>query len=312
MDKKKPFRTINSSGLSALFGDEPATPSSNPNSISIDLIELPSSQPRRYFDEEQINQLASSIKEHGIIEPLVVRPIDNDRFELVAGERRYRAAQLAGLISVPVAIRELTDVQARHITLIENLQRVDLNPIEETEAVLELLSIELSQTVEEVISLLYKLRNEENPRLNVSPNNEVKEIITPIFESLGIKPKSFVETRLPLLNLPPDILEILRQGKIAYTKAIALSKIKDEELRKEITTEALERKLSLRELKILIQEMSAVSKESKPQETNTIESVIKSTAKELTKAKLWKSNPQKWKKVEKLIKEINMLLIEEE
>ena len=309
--KKKPFRTINSSGLSALFGDEPVTPPSNPNTIEISQIVLAPSQPRRYFDEEQINQLAESIKAHGIIEPLVVRPLDNDRFELVAGERRYRAAQLAGLTSIPVAIRELTDVQARHITLIENLQRVDLNPVEETEAVLELLSIELSQTVEDVISLLHKMFNES--KNNVTNNVVGKVEVEQLFDSLGVVSwKSFVVHRLPLLNLPPDILEILRQGKIAYTKAIALSKIKDEELRKEISKEALEQKLSLRDLKTLIQEMSAKKTQSPEPESKTVENVIKTTAKELTKAKLWKSNPQKWKKVEKLIKEINMLLIEEE
>ena len=292
-----------------LFNDDETLDSST---IALEKIELPPSQPRRYFDEEQLQQLTDSIKTHGIIEPLVVRPKGDGQYELVAGERRYRSAKMAGLATVPVAIRELTDTQARHITLIENLQRVDLNPVEETEAVLELLSIELDKTIEEVVSLLYRLRNEENPRLNVSPNLTEKEIINPLFESLGIKPKSFVETRLQLLNLPPDILEILREGKIAYTKAIALSKIKDEQLRKEITHEAVEQKLSIRELKTLIQEMTKSEQQPEPQENKTIESVVTTTAKQINKAKLWKSNPQKWKKVEKLIKEINMLLIEEE
>ena len=292
-----------------LFNDDETLDSST---IALEKIELPPSQPRRYFDEEQLQQLTDSIKTHGIIEPLVVRPKGDGQYELVAGERRYRSAKMAGLATVPVAIRELTDTQARHITLIENLQRVDLNPVEETEAVLELLSIELDKTIEEVVSLLYRLRNEENPRLNVSPNLTEKEIINPLFESLGIKPKSFVETRLQLLNLPPDILEILREGKIAYTKAITLSKIKDEQLRKEITHEAVEQKLSIRELKTLIQEMTKSEQQPEPQENKTIESVVTTTAKQINKAKLWKSNPQKWKKVEKLIKEINMLLIEEE
>nr|WP_242411998.1 hypothetical protein [Cyanobacterium sp. IPPAS B-1200] len=124
--------------------------------------------------------------------------------------------------------------------------------------------------------------------------------------------QSFVTTRLPLLNLPTDILEILREGKIAYTKAIALSKVKDEQLREQLTQEAVEQKLSLRDLKTLISEMTKPEQQPEPQESKTIESVVTTTAKQINKAKLWKSNPQKWKKVEKLIKEINMLLIEEE
>lgn len=294
----------------SLFGDDDEPKSAS--TLELSKIRL-NDQPRKYFDEEQLNQLAESIKIHGVIQPLVVRPLTDGKYEIVAGERRYRASQIAGLTSVPVVIKEFSDIEAQQIALIENLQRVDLNPVEQTEGILKLLSIELSQSVTEVISLLYQMNNESKKESN--QNVLVKPKVEKVFASLGLMGwQSFVTTRLPLLNLPTDILEILREGKIAYTKAIALSKVKNEKLRKEITVEALKRKLSLRELKTLIQEMSAVLKnnESKPEETNTIESVIKSTARELTKTKLWKSNPQKWKKVEKLIKEINMLLIEEE
>ena len=292
-----------------LFGDDETAPS---NTFTLELSKITlNEQPRKYFDEEQLNQLAESIKLHGVIQPLVVRPLKNGNYEIVAGERRYRASQIAGLNSVPVVIKEFTDIQAQQIALIENLQRVDLNPVEQTEGILKLLSIELSQSVTEVVSLLYQMNNESKKESN--QNVLVKPEVEQVFAYLGLMGwQSFVTTRLPLLNLPEDILQVLREGKIAYTKAIALSKIKDEQLRKEITVEALEQKLSLRDLKTLISEMSAVSKESEPQENKTIESVIKTTAKELTKTKLWKSNPQKWKKVEKLIKEINMLLIEEE
>lgn len=293
----------------SLLNDE-LTPT-NPSTINIDLIVLPSSQPRRYFDEEQLNQLAESIKKHGIIEPLVVRSMDDGKYELITGERRYRSAKIAGLNDIPVAIRELTDTQARHITLIENLQRVDLNPIEETEGILELLALELNQSVDKVISLLYQMNNESKKESN--QNVLVKPEIKNVFDSLGlITWQSFVTTRLPLLSLPPDILEILRQGKIAYTKAIALSKVKDEEVRKDITKEALEQKLSLRDLKLLIAEVTANTVKEAEKEVKSIENSITSTAKQLNKVKLWKSNPQKWKRVERLITEINMLLVEEE
>ena len=291
-----------------LFGDEDE-PVKSTSTLELSKITL-NDQPRKYFDDEQLNQLAESIKLHGVIQPLVVRPLGN-KYEIVAGERRYRASQIAGLTSVPVVIKEFTDIQSQHIALIENLQRVDLNPVEQTEGILKLLSIELEQSVTEVISLLYQMNNQskKESNQNVLVTSEVEQV----FASLGLMSwQSFVTTRLPLLNLPEDILQILREGKIAYTKAIALSKIKDEELRKEITKEALEQKLSLRDLKILIQEMSKEVESSPAEEKQSIEDIATITARQIKKAKLWKSNPQKWKKIEKLYKEINMLLIEED
>ena len=291
-----------------LFGDEDE-PVKSTSTLELSKITL-NDQPRKYFDDEQLNQLAESIKLHGVIQPLVVRPLGN-KYEIVAGERRYRASQIAGLTSVPVVIKEFTDIQAQQIALIENLQRVDLNPVEQTEGILKLLSIELEQSVTEVISLLYQMNNQskKESNQNVLVTSEVEQV----FASLGLMSwQSFVTTRLPLLNLPEDILQILREGKIAYTKAIALSKIKDEELRKEITKEALEQKLSLRDLKILIQEMSKEVESSPAEEKQSIEDIATITARQIKKAKLWKSNPQKWKKIEKLYKEINMLLIEED
>jgi ParB family transcriptional regulator, chromosome partitioning protein len=113
-------------------------------SVSITQIQLPAKQPRRYFDPEKQQQLTDSIQEHGILEPLLLRQLDNGRYELVAGERRYRSAQILNLKEVPVVIKELDDKQALQIALIENLQRDDLNAIDETEAILELLAIEFS------------------------------------------------------------------------------------------------------------------------------------------------------------------------
>jgi ParB family chromosome partitioning protein len=288
----------------SLLNEEP----SDPSTIDINLITLPPSQPRRYFDEEQLQQLTQSIKTHGILEPVLVRPLDDGKYELVAGERRYRSAKDAGLTTVPVSIKTLTDLEAKQITLIENLQRVDLNPVEETEGILELLSIELQQTVEEIVSLLYRVRSDFVK--DKSDHNVMIQQIESVFNSLGLLNwQSFVTNRLPLLNLPPDILEILRQGKIAYTKAIALSKVKDEELRKEITQEAVEHNLSLRDLKAKIKELSEEQPKSEIQ--GTAEEVITLTLKEVRKAKLWEKEPKKWKKVEKLLKQINLLLIEE-
>ncbi|WP_414573706.1 ParB/RepB/Spo0J family partition protein [Nostoc sp. CCY 9925] len=120
--------------------------------VFIGRIQLPNKQPRRYFNPEKFAQLIQSVKEHGILEPLLVRPLDNENYELVAGERRLKAASVVGLNEVPVVSLDLDDQQALQVALIENLQREELNPVEETEAILELLLLSLQMSANEVIS----------------------------------------------------------------------------------------------------------------------------------------------------------------
>jgi ParB family chromosome partitioning protein len=119
---------------------------------------VPSPQPRRRF--ENLEALAESIREKGVLQPLLVRPLGDGRYAIVAGERRYRAAKIAGLAEVPVRVLDLPEKEARLLALVENLQREDLNPYEETLGVLELLSEELGKTREEVVGLLHRMRDE--------------------------------------------------------------------------------------------------------------------------------------------------------
>ncbi|AFZ55528.1 ParB/RepB/Spo0J family partition protein [Cyanobacterium aponinum] len=301
--KKTPLKTSLNNRIDALFGgdNQDLQSSQRPKTMAIDVLILPEYQPRQYFDSESISQLAESIKVHGILEPLLVRPAGEGKYEVVAGGRRYRAVQLLSLTEVPVIILNLTDDEALEIAILENLQRENLNPIEETEAILKLLSGKLNQDVQEVISLLYRLRNEgkEEFKRNVSPNSEIVETV---FQTVGITAKSFVETRLPLLKLPSDILSVLRQGKIAYTKAIALSKIKDEQQREKLLKDAIELNLSVRQIKARIKELN--KRETK--DTPSIK--IDITVKQMKKKKLWETEPKKWEKVEKLLEKINLLL----
>jgi ParB family transcriptional regulator, chromosome partitioning protein len=292
--------------LNVLFGnDEPSSP---PQMVKIDSISLPDSQPRRYFAPQKLEQLTQSVKAHGILENLLVRPLENKEgsYELVAGERRYRAAQAAGLTSVPVTIRELSDEEAFSIALVENLQREDLNPVEETEGIITLLGIQLKESPEIVISWLYRMDNEQKKKVtnNVIGNVE-KQKIESVFANLGQNWQSFVNNRLPLLKLPTEILEVLRQGKIEYTKAKAIALVKDEQQRKKILEEALDKNLSLIQIKEKIKALST--------EDNSVPSPstqVKTITSRLNRSKLWEKNPKKWKQVQNWLEKIENLLEE--
>ena len=292
--------------LSVLFGDnEPAT--STPK-VKIDFISLPDSQPRRYFDPQKLEQLTQSVKAHGILENLLVRPLKGKEgeYELVAGERRYRAAIAAELTEVPVTIRELSDEEALSIALVENLQREDLNPVEETEGIVTLLGIELKESPEAVISLLHKMDNEQKGKVtnNVIGNVE-KQKIELVFANLGQNWQSFVNNRLPLLKLPDEILEVLRQGKIAYTKARAIAKIKDEQQRNNLIDEAVTKNLSLVQIKEKIKALSTDEDSSL-----SPSSQVKTITRRLNQSKLWDKNPKQWKKVQNWLQKIENLLEE--
>ena len=120
-------------GLDALFIDNSTEDVKSAVKLNINDIEPNRDQPRKHFDEAALSELADSIALHGVIQPLLVRPISDGGYQLIAGERRWRASRLAGLTEVPVVIREMTDSEAMELALIENLQREDLNPIEEAE-----------------------------------------------------------------------------------------------------------------------------------------------------------------------------------
>lgn len=239
---------------------EKAESAQPPTLVPISAIHLPASQPRRYFDPQKLDQLAASIKEHGILENLLVRPLARQgQYELIAGERRYRAAQKIGLTEVPVTIRDLTDIQALEIALIENLQREDLNPVEETEGILHLLAVKLELEVQEIPPILYRMQNEAKGKITQNVlGNSTGQVIQAVFQELGLLSwESFTSSRLPLLNMPPEILEALRQGKIAYTKAQAIGRLKHQQQREVLLEEAIAQNLSLNEIKQKI-------KESKP------------------------------------------------
>jgi ParB family chromosome partitioning protein len=272
--------------------------------VNIDKIRLPAQQPRRYFDPEKLSQLVQSVKEHGILQPLLVRAV-NGEFELVAGERRLRAAKEAGLTEVPIITKELSDIQTLQIALLENLQREDLNPVEETEGILELLSIELDVNSGEVISILNQAANAKKRGLELTENvSRQLEIVGLVLQGVGrFTAESFQASRLPLLNLPDDVLEILRQGQLEYTKARAIAKLKDEGERRELLDKVLNENLSLSEIKQLVKELTP----GKTIPKETLNARYSEIGKRLKNAQVWE-DVKKTKKLEKLLGDLEQLL----
>jgi ParB family chromosome partitioning protein len=337
--------------LSPLDADTTATESK----VKLSEIHLPQQQPRRYFDPQALQGLVVSIKQHGILQPLLVRPLASGGYELVAGERRYRAAKEADLTEVPVVVRELSDEAALQLALIENLQREDLNPVEETEGILQLLAFQLGQSVESIPSLLRQLFNQEfrsstqtlttgeiaadnnviinsnenthsptQPLNNQKPATDNNVIINSddslnspsntksgleqqverVFNALGLMSwESFVTNRLPLLNLPEDILNVLRQGQIAYTKAKVIARVKDDKSRRFLLEEAIANDWSLSEIKEQIKALAPTP------EPIPLQQRFETTIRQAKKASVW-SNPNKQSRLESLLAELESLISE--
>ena len=234
--------------------------------VTIDKIRLPLKQPRRYFDPEKLAQLVQSVRSHGILEPVLVRPLHDGEYELVAGERRLRAAREAGLVEIPIVSRELNDKQALQVALMENLQREDLNPVEETEAVLELLAQTLEIDTSAVISILHQSFNAKQRGLELNQNVLIQlEQLESVLSGIGrFNAGTFRSSRLPLLSLPDEILSALRRGEIEYTKAQAIARVKSEQQRSELLNLAIAENLPLSEIKIRVKELK-VEPEATPE-----------------------------------------------
>jgi ParB family chromosome partitioning protein len=287
----------------ALFASEEE--SSVPHTLPLDQITLPPTQPRRYFAPQAMQSLVESVKSEGILQPLLVRPV-GEKYEVIAGERRYRAAIEAELTQVPVTVREMTDEQAVQYALIENLQREDLNPVEQTEGLLNLLALRLECDTTEVSSKLYRMENEAKGKItrNVSGKEEI-ETIEQVFTSVGrMNWQSFVRTRLPLLKLPADILDALRAGRLEYTKAKVIAQIKDEAERKALLEDAIASSLSLSQIK------ERVKAAQPPAEPPPLAARMTTTYQLAKKQKVW-DDPKKRKKLESLLNQIEALLSKE-
>ena len=191
--------------------------------LKVNEIEPNRNQPRKRFDNENLESLAESIKEHGVIQPILVTKLDTG-YEIVAGERRWRAARLAGLSEVPVVVKELSDSETMEIALIENLQREDLNPIEEAEG-LQLLIDTYGLTQDECAKRVGKSR-------------------------------PAITNALRLLNLPPELSELVKADRLSTGHARALLPIGNKEKMIELADEIIRKELSVRETERMVKMLS--------------------------------------------------------
>ena len=208
-------------GMDALFLDNSAMENENSTTmLNINEVEPNRNQPRKNFNQKALEELAKSIEQNGIIQPILVRPMSDGSYQLIAGERRWRAARMAGLHEVPVTIREMTDEEASIFALIENLQREDLNPVEEAEGLKSLIES-------------YGFTQEEAA------------------DRVG-KSRTAVTNTLRLLKLPSPVLQMLGDGKITAGHARALLGLDEEKEMLRIAETTVAQELSVRQVEKMV------------------------------------------------------------
>lgn len=217
-------------GLDALFVDNAVESESRINTLSIAEVEPNRDQPRKEFDQEALEELAASIAEHGVLQPILVRPVSGG-YQIVAGERRWRAARLAGLVEIPAVIKEMTDQEVGQAALVENLQREDLNPVEEALGYHQLME-QFGMTQDQVAKKVSKSR-------------------------------PAVANAVRLLGLPEMVLAFLRAGSLTAGHAKALLSLKEEEWVIPAAQMMVEKHLSVREAERYCKRLNAAPKEEK-------------------------------------------------
>lgn len=229
-------------GLDTIFAENETEDSNSSVMLKISEIEPNRSQPRRDFDENSLSDLAQSISQHGLLQPLLVRPLPIGGYQIVAGERRYRACRMAGLTEVPVTIRELSDTETMELALIENLQREDLSPIEE--------------------ALGYKALIDEH-------GFSQEEVAT----SVG-KSRPAIANSLRILKLPDSVLEYVKQDKISAGHARALLMLDNEKDMLELAELIYKKDLSVRQAEKLAKKKPEVEEDTQPERKPSFYSMV--------------------------------------
>ncbi len=223
-------------GLDSIFADNyienvaAAATVDGPQTLRVSEIEPKADQPRKYFDEEALQQLADSISQHGLLQPIIVRASAGGFYQIIAGERRWRASKMAGLLEVPVIIMEADALKAAEIAIIENIQRQDLNPYEEA-------------TAYQSLMVQYNLTQEQ------------------VAEKVG-KSRSAVANTMRLLDLPDEVLEMLKTGDISAGHARALLGMKSKNSVVDTAQKILIDSLSVRDTEALVKKLNKIYDDS--------------------------------------------------
>lgn len=296
----------------AILGDLGPEESAAPGmTVPLRSIRFNQRQPRKHVGEERLADLAASIKEKGVLEPVIVRRAGGG-FELVAGERRTRAAALAGLEEIPAIVVDIDDREALEIAIIENLQREDLNAVEETEAVLGLLEMSLDLDRPAVMALLQSLYNEERGRGSIGKTSDrQRALVLGMFRRLGrFTVSSFVSNRLPILDFPEGLLEAVRSGRLAFTKAQAIARVEDPDDRQRLLSVALAEDLSLSQIRRRITELRREG-QVRPRGASQVEQVqglVTATKRLLNRRTLQTLEPNRLAKVNELLEELQSVI----
>ena len=222
-------------GLESIFADNyspvekvaaASTKKEGISTIRISEIEPKADQPRKYFDEESLEQLSASISEHGLLQPIIVRESTGGFYQIIAGERRWRASKMAGLTEIPAIVMEADELKAAELAIIENVQRDNLNAYEEAQAYASLMN-EFSLTQEEVAAKVNKSR-------------------------------SAIANTMRLLDLPDEVLELLKAGDISAGHGRALLGLKDKEIIVDTAHKILIRSLSVRDTEALVKKLNKI------------------------------------------------------
>jgi ParB family transcriptional regulator, chromosome partitioning protein len=274
---------------------------------------VPDGKPvRYYYDEQELQQWAQNdIKPNGIRSALWVRPHPHQpgKYELVAGLRRFKSAEILDLPEVPAKVFDWDDNTAFQAAIAENSNRRDFNPLEELDNTIRLLEIGLGYDTEDVIRLLYRMNNaaKGTTNQNVLVSSEAEQVKN-IFDTFSrITWQSFVATRLSLLKKPPEVLDQIRQGKMHYTKAILISGIKDQSTRKKLLKDVLQKNFTTTEVKQKVKQLSAndPGKSEKPVSLKQrFSSVVKQAGRDRS---LW-DDPAKTRQIENLLATLERLI----
>lgn len=207
-----------SPGILSLLSDDPDRRAATTiRTIAVERVDPNPDNPRLSFDEESLNELAASITEHGVLQPILVRPIADGRFQLIAGERRWRASRIAGIAEIPAIVEEIDDQTALEIAIIENLQREDLSPLDE--------------------AIMYE-------RMTSEHGYSLRKLA----QKLG-KDKGYIENRLRLADAPPEVKELVSLRKDTLSHAYELMKVEDPKRRRRLAEQVARGELSLVKLR---------------------------------------------------------------